>query len=91
MLSDVDVINREKTWIFENCPISRMLEFLEERGVQVPLDKKADRGYLVFWIEQGVEQYVSEPAPMDTFDYYAPAYIEEMWARWKVKDWENYD
>lgn len=91
MLTDVDVINREKSWIFDNCPVPRLLEFLEERGIQVPLDKKADRGYLVFWIEQAVECFVREPSPTETFGYHAPAYIEQMWSRWKVKDWKNYE
>lgn len=91
MRTNVDIINEEKTWIFDHAPLGVLVELFKERGISIPLDKVKDRSYLTFWVEQAVEPYVHEPSPTDTYQYYAPAYIAKMHERWKVKEWENYD
>ena len=91
MRSDVEIINQEKTWIFDHAPIGVLVELLTERCIKIPLDKIEDRSYLIFIAENGFEHYVREATPTDTFRYYAPAYITSMYDRWKVKDWKKYE
>lgn len=67
MRTNVNIINEEKTWIFDHAPLGVLVEILTERRISIPLDKIKDRSYLIFNIEAAIEPYVYESAPTDTY------------------------
>lgn len=79
-MSPAEQINREKSKIFETVPLPVLTKFYELHFG--PAKEGADRDYLLFWIEQGVEPFVKEPTPTETWQWNPDGYIARLWSRW---------